>query len=256
MSQRNVTKSSDITLYTDQTPNGVKISIALELLGLPYKLVHLDISKNTQKEPWFLEINPNGRIPAITDSFYGGGTISVFESGSILQYLVDEYDKDHKISYVRGTKEYYETNSWLFFQNAGVGPMQGQANHFVRYAPEKIEYGMKRYMNETRRLYSVLEAHFKKSQSQYLVNNKITIADITHIGWMLWAGWAGVDIEEFPLVKAWRDRMMSNPAVKKGNDVPEPSKILELLKDPEQVEKYAKHSSGWIMKGQEEDAKR
>jgi glutathione S-transferase len=114
MSQRNVTKSSDITLYTDQTPNGVKISIALELLGLPYKLVHLDISKNTQKEPWFLEINPNSRIPAITDSFYGGGTISLFESGSILQYLVDEYDKDHKISYVRGTKEYYETNSWLF----------------------------------------------------------------------------------------------------------------------------------------------
>lgn len=88
------------------------------------------------------------------------------------------------------------------------------------------------------------------------MNNRITIADITHIGWVLWAGWAGVDIGEFPLVKAWRGRMMSNPAVKKGNDVPEPSKILEMLNDPEQIEKFAKHSSGWIMKGQEEDAKR
>ena len=256
MSKRTFTKSSDITLYTDQTPNGVKIPIALELLGLQYKVVHLDISKNTQKESWFLEINPNGRIPAITDSFYGGGAIRLFESGSILQYLVDEYDKDHKISYPRGTKEYYETNNWLFFQNAGLGPMQGQANHFVRYAPEKIEYGMKRYVNETRRLYSVLEEHFKESKSQYLVNNRITIADITHIGWVLWAGWAGVQIDDFPLLKTWRDRMMSNPAVKKGNDVPEPSKILELLGDPERVEEYAKHTSGWIMKAQEEDAKK
>jgi glutathione S-transferase len=256
MSSRTVTKSSDITLYTDQTPNGVKIPIALELLGLSYKVVHIDISTNKQKEPWFLEINPNGRIPAMTDSFYGGGTICLFESGSILQYIVDEYDKGHKISFVHGTKEYYETNNWLFFQNAGLGPMQGQANHFVRYAPEKIEYGMKRYVNETRRLYSVLEEHFKKSKSQYLVNNRITIADITHIGWVLWAGWAGVDIEEYPLLKAWRDRMMENPAVRKGNDVPEPSKILELLKDPEKVEDYAKHLRGWIMKANEKDVEK
>jgi glutathione S-transferase len=253
MANSKITKSPDITLYTDQTPNGVKIPIALELLGLPYKVVQIDISTNKQKEPCFLEINPNGRIPAMTDSFYGGGTIRLFESGSILQYLVDEYDKDHEISFVRGTKEYYETNNWLFFQNAGVGPMQGQANHFVRYAAEKIEYGIKRYVNETRRLYSVLEEHFKNSKSQYLVDNRITIADVTHIGWVLWAGWAGVDIDEFPLLKAWRDRMMENPAVRKGNDVPEPSKILELLKDPAKVEEYAKHHSGWIMKANQKD---
>jgi glutathione S-transferase len=252
MSHNKSTKSPDITLYTDQTPNGVKIPIALELLGLPYKVVQIDISTNKQKEPWFLEINPNGRIPAMTDSFFGGGTIRLFESGSILQYLVDEYDTDHEISFPRGTKEYFETNNWLFFQNAGVGPMQGQANHFVRYAPEKIDYGIKRYVNETRRLYSVLEEHFK-SQSQYLVDNKITIADITHIGWVLWAGWAGVDIDEFPLLKTWRDRMMENEAVRKGNDVPEPSKILELLKDPAKVEEYAKHHSGWIMKANQKD---
>jgi len=256
MSGRRVQKSSDITLYTDQTPNGVKIPIALEILGLPYKTVHIDISKNTQKEPWFLEINPNGRIPAMTDSFYGGATVRLFESGSILQYLTEEYDKDHKISYPRGTKEYYEVNNWLFFQNAGVGPMQGQANHFVRYAPEKIEYGMNRYVNETRRLYGVLEKHLKDANSPFLVGKTITIADISHIGWVLWAGWAGVEIDDFPTLKAWRDRMMSQPSVKKGNDVPQPSEILKLLGDPKKVEEYAKHHSGWIMKAQEEDAKK
>jgi glutathione S-transferase len=103
----------DIHLYTTQTPNGIKISITLEELGLPYKHTKIDISKNTQKEPWFLEINPNGRIPALTDTFEDGKTIRLFESGSIQQYLVDQYDKDHKISYPRGTREYYEMNNWV-----------------------------------------------------------------------------------------------------------------------------------------------
>ena len=108
MSQR-----PDIHLYAAQTPNGIKISITLEELGLPYKVTKIDISKNTQKEPWFLEINPNGRIPALTDTFKDGKLIRLFESGSIQQYLVDEYDTEHKISYPRGTREYYETNSWV-----------------------------------------------------------------------------------------------------------------------------------------------
>lgn len=119
---------SNITLYTDQTPNGVKIPIALEELGLEYKVHAIDISKNTQKEPWFLEINPNGRIPAITDTLEVGGKeqqVRLAESGSILLYLIEQYDSDHKISYPRGTKDYYEMLNWLFFQNAGVGPMQG-----------------------------------------------------------------------------------------------------------------------------------
>ncbi|KAF4989393.1 hypothetical protein F66182_16653, partial [Fusarium sp. NRRL 66182] len=101
-------RTPDITLYTAQTPNGIKISIALEELGLPYKVKKLEFSKNEQKEPWFLEINPNGRIPAITDKFTDGKTINIFESGSILQYLADNYDSEHKISYPRGTREYYE----------------------------------------------------------------------------------------------------------------------------------------------------
>lgn len=99
-----------------------------ECCSLPYKVEKIDISKNTQKEDWFLVINPNGRIPALTDKFTDGKTINLFESGSIMQYLVERYDTEHKISYPKGTREYYETNNWLFYQNAGVGPMQGQAS--------------------------------------------------------------------------------------------------------------------------------
>ena len=144
-------KRPNLVLYTDATPNGLKASIALEELGLPYKTEHINIATNKQKEQWFLDINPNGRIPAMTDTFSDGKTIRLFESGGIFQYLVDEYDKDYKISFPKGTREYYQMTNWVFFQNAGLGPMQGQANHFVRYAPEKIEYGMNRYVNETRR---------------------------------------------------------------------------------------------------------
>ena len=115
MSQR-----PNITLYTDSTPNGIKISIALEELGIPYKVEHIDISTNKQKEDWFLEINPNGRIPAMTDTFEDGQQIRLFEGGSILQYLAEQYDKDHKISFPKGTREYYEANNWLFFQHGGT----------------------------------------------------------------------------------------------------------------------------------------
>lgn len=168
----------NIHLYTTQTPNGIKISITLEELGLPYEFTKIDIGKNTQKEPWFLAINPNGRIPALTDTFSDGKSINLFESGSIQQYLVDQYDTEHKISYPRGTREYFEVNNWLFFLNAGVGPMQGQANHFFRYAPEQIQYGIDRYQNETRRLYKVLDTHLATTKQEYLVGNKCTIADI------------------------------------------------------------------------------
>jgi glutathione S-transferase len=106
-------RTPDIHLYTTQTPNGIKISITLEELGLPYKVTKIDIAKDTQKEPWFLEINPNGRIPALTDTFKDGKQIRLFESGGIQQYLVDEYDTDYKISYPKGTREYYEMINWV-----------------------------------------------------------------------------------------------------------------------------------------------
>ena len=103
----------NLHLYTAQTPNGIKISITLEELGLPYEVTKIEFSKNEQKESWFLEINPNGRIPALTDTFEDGKTIRLFESGSIQQYLVDQYDKDYKISYPRGSREFYEMNNWV-----------------------------------------------------------------------------------------------------------------------------------------------
>lgn len=249
-------QNPNITLYTAQTPNGIKVSIALEELGLSYKAEKIDISKNTQKEPWFLAINPNGRIPALTDTFSDGNSIRLFESGSIMQYLVERYDAEHKISYPHGTREYYETNNWLFFQNAGVGPMQGQANHFTRYAPDIFEYGISRYQNETRRLYGVLDKHLGETKNQYLVGDKCTVADIAHYGWIASAGWAGVEIDEFPNLRAWEERMEARPGVEKGRHVPDPHKIKELLKDKAKMEQHAAESRKWVQAGMKADAER
>ncbi|KAK5944052.1 Glutathione S-transferase 2 [Knufia obscura] len=247
----------NITLYTDSTPNGIKASIALEELSLPYKTEHINISTNKQKEPWFLEINPNGRIPAMTDTHSTGQQIRLFEGGSILQYLADEYDTDHKISFPRGSREYYECNNWLFWQHGGLGPMQGQANHFYRYAPEKIQYGIDRYINESRRLYGVLDKHLKDSKSGFIVGDHISIADITTIGWVIFAGWAGVNIDEFPNVKKWEEMMSAREGVSKGSAVPKPLKIKEMLaKSPEEADAYAKNSSKWIMQGMNDDKKK
>lgn len=210
-----------------------------------------------QKEPWFLEINPNGRIPAMTDTFKDGSKIRLFESGSMFQYLVEEYDSEHKISFPRGSREYYECNNWVFFQNAGLGPMQGQANHFYRYAPEKIQYGIDRYINETRRLYGVLDKHLANSKSGFIVGDHVSIADLTTIGWVIWAGWAGVDIDEFPNLKKWEEMMSAREGVKKGCDVPKPLKIKEMLaKDPKEVDEYAKSNSKWVMQGMADDRKK
>ncbi|KAF1958398.1 glutathione S-transferase [Byssothecium circinans] len=230
-------QKSNITLYTTQTPNGIKISITLEELGLPYK------------EPWFLAINPNGRIPALTDTFTDGQTINLFESGSIMQYLVKRYDTEHNISYPEGSREYYE-----FFQNAGVRPMQGQATHFNRYAPERIEYRVNRYVNETRRLYGVLDNHLSTKKNPYLVGEKCTIADIAHWGWVAAAAWAGVDIEEFPALKAWEERMAARPALEKGRHVPDPHTIKEFLKNKAEADKHAAAGREWVQAGMEEDA--
>lgn len=191
----------------------------------------------------------------MTDTFSDGQTIRLFESGGILQYLAEQYDTEYKISYPKGTREYYETNNWLFFQNAGVGPMQGQANHFVRYAPERIEYGVNRYSNETRRLYGVLDKHLAKSKSGYLVGDHVTIADISHWGWVAAAGWAGIDIDEFPHLKAWEERMLARPALEKGRHVPSPHTIKDLMKDKEAVEKHAAQTRSWVQAGMKDDAK-
>lgn len=135
--------------------------------------------------------------------------------------------------------------------------MQGQANHFFRYAPEKIQYGINRYQNETRRLYGVLEKHLAASKTDYLVGEKCTIADLAHYGWIAAAPWAGVEINEFPKLSAWEERMLKRPGVEKGRNVPSPQKFdKEMMANKEEAEKYAKESSQWIMQGQAEDAKK
>jgi glutathione S-transferase len=110
----------NLKLYTDATPNGIKITIALETLGIPYEVEHVDISTNRQKEDWFLELNPNGRIPALSDTFSDGQSIRLFEGGSILEYLAEQYDKDHKISFPKGSRESYEMRNWIYWQHGGM----------------------------------------------------------------------------------------------------------------------------------------
>ncbi|KAJ5130446.1 uncharacterized protein N7515_006485 [Penicillium bovifimosum] len=206
--------SSDITLYTWTTGNGFKVSITLEELGLPYKTEAINISTNRQKEEWFLNINPNGRIPAILD-----GGQRVFESGAIMTYLVDKYDTERKISYAPGTPEHVEQTCWLMFQMSGIGPMQGQANHFRFFAGARSDYGIKRYIEETKRLYSVLESRLQ--ESTYLAGEKFTIADIASYPWVSGAPVSlQIDLSEFPALNKWVEEIGKRPAVQKGVAVP------------------------------------
>ncbi|KAK9492226.1 glutathione S-transferase [Lipomyces doorenjongii] len=207
------TMANDLTLYTFGTPNGFKASITLEELNLPYKTEKIDISKNIQKEPWFLEINPNGRIPAIKD-----GDLRVFESGAIMLYLVDKYDKEHKISYPHGSGDYYEMLSWLMFQMGGIGPMQGQANHFVAMAKVRSDYAIERYVTETKRLYSVLESRL--ASHDWLAGDKYTLADIANFTWVRGAPRLLIDLDEWPGVKKWVDRIAARQGVQRGINVP------------------------------------
>ncbi|KAG4415395.1 hypothetical protein IFR04_011491, partial [Cadophora malorum] len=145
-------QKTDIVLYTSGTPNGQKVSMVLEALGLKYETKHIDISKNTQKEEWYLKINPNGRIPAIIDRTETADGKShekrVFEGMAIMLYLCQKYDREYVISYAFDSDKYWEVVEWMTWMQSGIGPMQGQANHFFRYAPEKIEYAINRYQTE------------------------------------------------------------------------------------------------------------
>lgn len=243
--------SPNIELLTAATPNGQKISIFLEELGIPYKTTPIDLSKDEQKSPSFLKTNPNGRIPAIID--HNRNAFPVFESGAIFLYLAEHYDKDFKFSFA-DPDEKSEMLQWLFFQNAGVGPMQGQANHFFRYAPEKIEYGIKRYQNETKRLYSVLEERLQGRE--YLVGKdggKYSVADMSTFTWVRWAAWAGVDIGGFPRLGEWARRIEGREAVGRGLRVPSGEDQIERLRrDPDVGDPFQE----WVMKGQKEVAEK
>lgn len=241
------TMAPNIELLTSATPNGQKISIFLEELGIPYKTTSIDLGASDQKAPAFLEINPNGRIPAIVD--HSRGSFPVFETGAILMYLAEHYDKAFSFSF-QDADEKSEMLQWLFWQNAGLGPIQGQANHFFRYAPETIQYGIERYQNETKRLYAVLEQRL--TGREFLAGKgrgKYSVADISSFAWVRWAPWAGVELAAFPHLREWAERIEGREAVKRGLLVPEgEDQIVRLRRDPDVEDPF----KGWVMKGQDE----
>jgi glutathione S-transferase len=203
-----------IDLYTSTTPNGRKVSIMLEETGVPYITKHLKLGKMEQKEDWYMELNPNGRIPTIVD--HDNDDFAVFESGAILIYLAEKTGMFLPTD-VKGRSTVIQ---WLMFQKAGIGPMQGQANVFYRYAPEKIEYAIRRYQKETRRLYEVLDVRLK--DKEYLAGDYYSIADIATYPWIHVHDWAGVEVHDLENLKRWKEVVGQRPAVKRGMDVPRP----------------------------------
>ncbi|KAF7557960.1 hypothetical protein G7Z17_g349 [Cylindrodendrum hubeiense] len=247
---------TNITLYTEGTPNGLKPTILLAELGLEYKLVPINIFTQENKELWFVKINPNGRIPALTDVDKNGKEIRIFESGAILEYLVIQYDKDHKISYPHNSPEYWETVSWLTWQMAGVGPMQGQANHFARFSGEQVPYALSRYVHETRRLYRVLDTHLAASPSGYIIGDRVTIADIAIWPWVGAYKYSGLSsIDEFPHVKKWLYTLLARPGFEEGRNAPGPHRYLKMNEmSEEELNSIAASLGTWVLDAMKCDA--
>jgi GST-like protein len=203
-----------IELHTWSTPNGRKVSIMLEECGLPYSVHKVNIGQGEQFRPEFLSISPNNRIPGIVDpEGPDGAPLKLFESGAILVYLAGKTGKFLPTS----TRGKYTALQWLMFQMGGVGPMFGQAHHFLRAAPEQVQYGIKRYTEEARRLYGVLDKRL--AQAAYLAD-EYSIADIATFPWIARHEWHKVDLAEFPNVKRWYDTINRRPAVVRGMAVP------------------------------------
>ncbi|MBK7535616.1 MAG: glutathione S-transferase N-terminal domain-containing protein [Myxococcales bacterium] len=200
-----------IDLYTSPTPNGYKVSIALEELGLAYQVHPIDLGAKDQKKPEFLARNPNGRIPVIVDR--EADDFAVFESGAILVYLAEKTGK----LMPRDAKGRSLVMQWLMFQMGGVGPMMGQANVFFRYFPEKIPAAIERYQNESRRLFEVLETRL--GTVEYLAGD-YSIADIATWPWVRIHDWAGVSVEGLPNLARWMAALEARPACQKGIAVP------------------------------------
>jgi len=197
-----------ITLYTAATPNGWKVSIALEEMGLPYDVRVIDFASNEQKSDWYLKINPNGRIPALSDDGF-----ELFESGAILVYLAEKTGR----FLPREARGRSRVLQWLMFQMSGVGPMMGQANVFLRYFPERIEAAIDRYQREVGRLFGVLDRQL--ADSEYIAGD-YSIADIALWPWVSGYEWSGVSIDEFEHLQRWLALVGARPAVQAGRDVP------------------------------------
>jgi glutathione S-transferase len=203
------------TLYTAATPNGRKASIMLEECALRYNVHPLALGKGEQKLDWYLQINPNGRIPAIVD--HDNGNFAVFESGAILIYLAEKTGQFLPPTKSENPKCRSLVIQWLMFQMGGLGPMMGQANVFFRYAEEKIPYAVERYQNETRRLLEVLDARL--ADNEYLAG-AYSIADIANFAWARTANWSGVESRDLEHLSRWIEAIRARPAVQRGLDVP------------------------------------
>jgi GST-like protein len=213
-----------IDLYTAATPNGWKVSITLEELGLPYTVYPIDLASGAQKQKPFVDINPNGRIPAIVDR--ENGDFPVFESGAIMLYLTEKTGR----LIPEDANERSRVIQWLMFQMGGVGPMMGQANVFTRYFPEQIPSVIDRYRREGRRLFEVLDGHL--AHNEYLAGD-YSIADIANWSWVHTYEWPGIDIGGLDHLQRWIQVISERPSVQKGLAIPPRA-------DPEQQVKAAR----------------
>jgi len=203
-----------IDLYTWPTPNGHKIHIMLEETGLPYRVIPVDIGAGDQFKPEFLKISPNNKMPAMVDTDGPGGKpMALAESGAMLFYLASKTGK----FLPEDIRKRWQVMQWVMFQMGHIGPMLGQAHHFLSYAPEKIEYAMNRYKNEANRLYGVVERRLK--ESKFLACDEYSIADMAAMPWMRFPERQGVEIAEYPLVQRWRDGIAARPAVQRALQV-------------------------------------
>ena len=220
-----------VDLHYWPTPNGWKISIFLEEVGLPYNVVPVDIAAGDQFEEEFLKISPNNKMPAIVDpEGPDGGPIPLFESGAILIYLSEKTGQ----FFPQDSRKHYRVLEWLMFQVGHVGPMLGQAHHFRGYAPEKIEYAIDRYTNEAARLYGVMDRHL--ADNDYFVGDEYSIADVAIYPWLVSHERQGQDMNDFPNLYRWFEQVGSRPAVQRGLAVGE-----ELRKPIEEVDEESRN---------------
>jgi len=210
-------------LYTSATPNGYKVSIMLEELKLKYKVHKIDLGRQTQKEEWFLKLNPNGRIPVLKDN---ENNKVIFESGAILYYLAIKYNKFFL------EEKRTEIMQWLMFQMSAIGPMQGQANVFFRYMDEKIPVAISRYQNECRRLYEVLD---KQLQDNKWICGEYSIADIATWPWIKIYFWAGIDISNLDNLNRWMHQMERRKACKAGTLIPKRESSKKIVKNVKNI---------------------
>ena len=230
-----------LTLYTSATPNGYKVSVALEEMGLAYDVIKIDLTAGEQKNPAFLALNPNGRVPVLVDDGF-----AIFESGAILLYLAEKTgllmpsDPQGKSRVIQ----------WLMFQMGGIGPMMGQANVFYRYFPEKIPAAIARYQGEGRRLFTVMNSHLETNE---FLAGAYSIADIACWCWVRTAKWSGIETEGLPHLLRWKAAINDRPAAQRGITVPNPLQLP--VKDQAEADQFAARARTMLEMGQHKPAR-